>query len=63
MNAAREAVGAAYVARYRTLAGVDELPIQEWRVLVAASRLWLALPGETEINRKIVRRFLDGGQG
>ena len=63
MNAAREAVGAAYVARYRTLAGVDELPIQGWRVLVAASRLWLALPGETGINRKIVRSFLDGGQG
>jgi len=59
VNAVRDAIGAAYVRRYQELAGVEDLPIRDWRVLIAASRLWLALEGEDEYNRKMVRGFLE----
>jgi aminoglycoside phosphotransferase (APT) family kinase protein len=61
VNAVRDAIGAAYIRRYQELAGVESMPIRAWRVLIAASRLWLALEGEDEHNRSIVRGFLESG--
>ncbi len=63
MNLLRGAIGEAYAARYRALAGVETLPIRDWRVVVAASRLWLPIREENELNRVIVRAWLDGVPG
>lgn len=55
INAARHSLGSAYKAHYCALAGVPELPIADWRVIVAASRLFCCGPDEKEYNLNIIR--------
>jgi aminoglycoside phosphotransferase (APT) family kinase protein len=55
INAARHTLGSAYKAHYRALACVSELPIADWRVIVAASRLFCCSPDEKGYNLNIIR--------
>ncbi|MBU3135480.1 phosphotransferase [Clostridium gasigenes] len=58
INLGRGEVKKAYEERYCELAGVKELPIQEWKVIVAASRLSCSNLDEKIVNLKIVHDFL-----
>ena len=48
----------AYEEKYLKLSGMAEMPIRDWRIIVAASRLFCAGPGEKENDLQIVREYL-----
>ena len=58
INLVRGEVKKVYEKRYCELAGVKELPIQEWKVIVAASRLFCSNLDEKKTNLMIVHDFL-----
>ncbi len=58
INAGRQMLGSDYKARYAALSGVSELPIADWRAIVAASRLFCCSPDEKGFNLNIIRERL-----
>lgn len=59
----RETIRDAYIKSYKELANISSLPIEEWKVIVAAARLSMSDKGEYEKNMGVLHHHMEKLQG